>query len=135
MTDKDFARFVGILVCYPIWTFTQSQGELIQFAGTYKTSRALFQIDASLIKDYTMLKFCISAVLFVFLFVVVVSDQSSEKLFPVLRGFKGRIVGGDETSITNHPYQASVQFFGFHYCGGAVISDRFVVTAAHCMAG
>lgn len=44
----------------------------------------------------------------------------------------GRIVGGEETSIFSHPYLASLQYFGFHSCGVSLISERFVVTAAHC---
>lgn len=47
----------------------------------------------------------------------------------------GRIVGGGETSIFSHPYTASIQYFGFHYCGAAIISDKFLVTAAHCASG
>ncbi|XP_034651462.1 trypsin 3A1 [Drosophila subobscura] len=45
----------------------------------------------------------------------------------------GRIVGGMEvSSILEFPYQASVQLHGQHICGGAVIGDHFVLTAAHC---
>ncbi|EDW36182.1 GL16818 [Drosophila persimilis] len=45
----------------------------------------------------------------------------------------GRIVGGMEVStIGEFPYQASVQLNGQHICGGAVIGDHFVLTAAHC---
>lgn len=47
----------------------------------------------------------------------------------------GRIIGGEETSILNHPYQASLQYFGFFACGASIISERFVVTAAHCTTG
>ncbi|XP_017072652.1 trypsin beta [Drosophila eugracilis] len=44
----------------------------------------------------------------------------------------GRIVGGEVTTITEFPYQVSVQLNGQHICGGAVIGDQFVLTAAHC---
>ncbi|XP_022232530.2 trypsin beta [Drosophila obscura] len=45
----------------------------------------------------------------------------------------GRIVGGMQVStIGEFPYQASVQLNGQHICGGAVIGDHFVLTAAHC---
>ncbi|XP_046613071.1 trypsin delta-like [Neodiprion virginianus] len=45
----------------------------------------------------------------------------------------GRIVGGVATSIDEVPYQVSLQVFGSHICGGALISDTWVLTAAHCM--
>ncbi|VEN37285.1 unnamed protein product [Callosobruchus maculatus] len=43
-----------------------------------------------------------------------------------------RIVGGHEASINEYPYQASIQFFGRHACGGSILTDRFILTAAHC---
>lgn len=78
-----------------------------------------------------MLKLCAVAVTLIFLTLA----AEENLLFPIGRAFKGRIVGGEETSILEHPYQASVQYFNFHYCGGAVISEKFVVSAAHCMSG
>jgi len=44
----------------------------------------------------------------------------------------GRIVGGEVTTIGEFPYQVSVQLNGQHICGGAVIGNQFVLTAAHC---
>ncbi|XP_016986391.2 trypsin beta [Drosophila rhopaloa] len=49
--------------------------------------------------------------------------------------FDGRIVGGEVTTIGQFPYQVSVQLNGQHICGGAVIGDNFVLTAAHCFEG
>lgn len=46
--------------------------------------------------------------------------------------FGGRIVGGDPTSIEKYPYQASLQYSSTHICGAVVISEDYVVTAAHC---
>ncbi|KAK9694490.1 Trypsin [Popillia japonica] len=46
----------------------------------------------------------------------------------------GRIVGGEATTIEQHPYQISVQILGSHWCGGSIISDRYIVSAAHCFA-
>ncbi|XP_037811494.1 trypsin-like [Lucilia sericata] len=46
----------------------------------------------------------------------------------------GRIVNGVDTTIQAHPYQVSLQTNrGFHFCGGSIISEDVVVTAAHCM--
>nr|AAC39131.1 midgut-specific serine protease 2 [Stomoxys calcitrans] len=48
--------------------------------------------------------------------------------------FYGRIVNGVATTIEEHPYQVSLQgLSGSHFCGGSIISEDIVVTAAHCM--
>ncbi|XP_035729180.1 serine protease 53-like [Vespa mandarinia] len=44
-----------------------------------------------------------------------------------------RIVGGQSVSILDHPYQASLLFQYEHLCGASVISQKWVITAAHCM--
>ncbi|KAF7397855.1 serine protease hepsin-like [Vespula maculifrons] len=46
---------------------------------------------------------------------------------------EGRIVGGQQTSIHQHPYQVSVRFNTRHICGGAIISKEWIITAAHCV--
>ncbi|XP_058808167.1 trypsin-1-like [Phymastichus coffea] len=43
-----------------------------------------------------------------------------------------RIVGGRETSIEEHPWQVSLQAYGFHFCGGSIISEKVILTAGHC---
>uniref|UniRef100_A0A1A9WR49 Peptidase S1 domain-containing protein n=1 Tax=Glossina brevipalpis TaxID=37001 RepID=A0A1A9WR49_9MUSC len=47
----------------------------------------------------------------------------------------GRIVNGIKTTIENRPYQISLQLIanGRHICGGSIISEDIVVTAAHCL--
>ncbi|XP_073845359.1 trypsin-like [Musca autumnalis] len=46
----------------------------------------------------------------------------------------GRIVNGVDTTIEKHPYQVSLQTSsGSHFCGGSIISEDIIVTAAHCM--
>lgn len=51
-----------------------------------------------------------------------------------------RIVGGVNTRIDEFPWLALLKYakpndlFGFH-CGGALINDRYVVTASHCVNG
>lgn len=44
-----------------------------------------------------------------------------------------RIVGGDETTIEENPWQVSIQLLGLHSCGGSIISQNTIVTAAHCV--
>ncbi|RZC37499.1 Trypsin domain containing protein, partial [Asbolus verrucosus] len=47
----------------------------------------------------------------------------------------GRIVGGNETTIEQNPWQVSLEFFGIHNCGGSIIGPDTVITAAHCIDG
>ncbi|KAL9927295.1 trypsin-like [Glossina fuscipes fuscipes] len=49
----------------------------------------------------------------------------------------GRIVNGKETTIESRPYQVSLQQVGNgrRFCGGSIISENIVVTAAHCLQG
>ncbi|CAF4941997.1 unnamed protein product [Pieris macdunnoughi] len=46
-----------------------------------------------------------------------------------------RIVGGEDIDITAVPYQVSLTFRGRHSCGGAIVANDLVVTAAHCLIG
>lgn len=48
-----------------------------------------------------------------------------------------RIVGGSNATKGQFPYQVSLRAIKSkaHYCGGCIISNRFIVTAAHCSLG
>lgn len=45
-----------------------------------------------------------------------------------------RIVGGEEAVPHEFPYQVSLRRASdnFHFCGGSILSENYVVTAAHC---
>jgi len=46
-----------------------------------------------------------------------------------------RIVGGDEAVPHSWPHQVGLFIDDMYFCGGSIISDEWVLTAAHCMDG
>ncbi|XP_037380672.1 transmembrane protease serine 3 [Talpa occidentalis] len=49
------------------------------------------------------------------------------------RGPRSRIVGGNVSLLAQWPWQASLQFRGYHLCGGSIVTPVWIVTAAHCV--
>ncbi|XP_075972437.1 uncharacterized protein LOC142974159 [Anticarsia gemmatalis] len=48
----------------------------------------------------------------------------------------GKIVGGNETTIETYPYQAYLLLYdgrNYYQCGGSIVSNNYIVTAAHCL--
>ncbi|KAK6630503.1 hypothetical protein RUM43_014848 [Polyplax serrata] len=44
-----------------------------------------------------------------------------------------RIIGGRNASTLEFPYQAELEEWLRHACGGSIITEKFVLTAAHCV--
>ncbi|XP_066287584.1 trypsin-like [Branchiostoma lanceolatum] len=56
---------------------------------------------------------------------------------PWTKSSGNKIVGGNEAAQGSYPWQASLRRYlpggGYHICGGALLSNKWVVTAAHCI--
>lgn len=50
-------------------------------------------------------------------------------------GGHARIVNGNVTTMGAYPWTVGIQFGDKLYCGGSIISNKFVITAAHCVKG
>lgn len=43
-----------------------------------------------------------------------------------------RIVGGSDAELHEFPWQVAIILKRVFFCGGALINDEFVLSAAHC---
>ncbi|XP_063989082.1 polyserase-2-like [Diachasmimorpha longicaudata] len=96
---------------------------IIDHSFIYKSLFKLFSIIVS--ANMKMLRFFPLAVILA----VVAADPVRFEGQP---NADGRIIGGEDTTIEEAPYQISLQLTGYHYCGGSIISDSWILTAGHC---
>ena len=46
-----------------------------------------------------------------------------------------RIINGEEVEPYSWPFAARMKFNGFSGCGGSIVNENYIITAAHCCAG
>ncbi|KAM4696120.1 coagulation factor IX [Rhinophrynus dorsalis] len=61
------------------------------------------------------------------------SYENTDEIVPVTEDYNTRIVGGTNSLKGEFPWQVHlVNTFGLGFCGGSVINEKWIVTAAHC---
>lgn len=81
------------------------------------------------------MKHSIALILLIFVVYFVCAQDINETN---ARGKDGRIIGGSPIEITAAPYHVYLAITvetGTVGCSGSIISDRFILTAAHCTRG
>ena len=62
----------------------------------------------------------------------VIQSTTSFQIPPKTRFVSDFIVGGEEVEAFKYPWIVSINAYNGHFCGGSLISDQWLVTAAHC---
>ncbi len=65
------------------------------------------------------------------------NDEEFESFMEKFSSRGGKIVGGEDADIADYPWQVSLQaVYGsnlYHFCGGTIINEEWILTASHCL--
>ncbi|CAB3378582.1 Hypothetical predicted protein [Cloeon dipterum] len=70
---------------------------------------------------------------FVFLTLLAGSASAAVAARHPVETFEARIIGGNAASLGEYPSQLSLQYQARHTCGASIISEKYALTATHCV--
>ena len=91
-----------------------------------------YQMDSLMNKDSLLLSLYINDVPVMIIHSGIEPGDHSWSFFTGIEKPELRIVGGTSTSIRDYPWQVIISA-GDYICGGSIIADKWVITAAHCL--
>jgi secreted trypsin-like serine protease len=97
-----------------------------------KTLETSFSFEFAMPLKYLILGSCVLASLNAVIIPSPPATQICGRAPPI--GAESRIVGGQQATFGQIPWQVSLQAYGTHFCGAAILSSSWIVTAGHCVA-
>lgn len=61
------------------------------------------------------------------------APRTEKELLDAISQWEGRIVGGRDAQRGQFPHQVSLRNANGHFCGGSILNNNWILTAAHCL--